>query len=102
MKKEIKNATAIYTGGGIYIYYGQLLDGNYFRACDDWDFIEICNSDTSVEEADYNEFYEEHSICTIAKEEYEVFWNKMLLWIIHNAPDGNYQADELENRMIEK
>ena len=48
--------------GGIYIYYGRLTDGNYFRACDGWDFIEICNEDTSVEEADYNEFYEKYSI----------------------------------------
>jgi len=102
MKKEIANATAIYTGGGIYIYYGQLTDGNYFRACDEWDGIEICNADTSVDEADYYEFYEEHSIETLAKEEYEIFWNEMLLWIIHNAPEGNYQADELEERMIKE
>ena len=101
MKRKIKNATAIYTGGNIYIYYGQLEDGNYFRACDDWDFIEICNSDTSVEAADYYEFYEEHSLGVLAKEDYEVFWNEMLLWIIHNAPEGNYQADELEHRIIE-
>lgn len=100
MKREIKNATAIYTGGNIYIYYGQLKDGNYFRACDDWECIEICDSDTSVEEADYNEFYEEHKFEILVNEEYETFWNEMLLWIIHNAPEGNYQTDELERRMI--
>ena len=102
MKREIKNATAIYTGGGIYIYYGQLTDGNWFRATDDWEGVEICNADTSVEEADYPEFYEEHSIECIGGDEYKTFWNEMLLWIIHNAPEGNYQADELENRMIEE
>ena len=101
MKREIKNATAIYTGGGIYIYYGQLSDGNWFRTCDDWEFIEMCDSDTSVEYADYYEFYEEHSIGTLAGDEYKTFWNEMLLWIIHNAPEGNYQVDELENRLIE-
>jgi len=100
MKREIKNATAIYTGGNIYIYYGQLLDGNWFRATDGEEFIEICDSDTSVEEADYYEFYEEHSIETLTDEEYKKFWNEMLLWIIHNAPEGNYQTDELERRMI--
>lgn len=102
MKKEIKNATAIYTGGGFYIYYGQLEDGTYFRAYDDWDFIEICDFDTSVEEADYYEFYEEHSLGVLVKEDYKTFWNEMLLWIIHNVPEGNYQADELESRMIEE
>ena len=102
MKKEIKHATAIYTGGGLYIYYGQLTDGNYFRAYDEWECIEICNSDTSVEDADYSEFYEEHSVGRLEKEEYKVFWNEMLLWIINNKPKGNYQACDLENRMIKE
>lgn len=97
---KIKNATAIYTGGGIYIYYGQLENGLYFRACDDWDFIEICDSDTSVEDAGYYEFYEKHSKGTIAGIEYENFWDDMILWIMHNAPKGNYSIDELEMRMI--
>lgn len=101
MKYEIKNATAIYTGGNIYIYYGELTDGSWFRACDGEEFITICNADTSTEEADYYEFYEEHSVETLTKEEYETFWNKMLLWVIHNAPDGNYNTYELEKRMIE-
>ena len=100
MKREIKNATAIYTGGGLYIFYGQLTDGNWFRAYDEWECIEICDSDTSVEEADYNEFYEEHTIETMVNDEYKTFWNEMLLWIIHNAPEGNYQVDDLERRMI--
>lgn len=100
MKRKIKNATAIYTGGNIYIYYGQLSDGNWFRACDEWECIEICDSDTGVEEADYNEFYEEHKFETLVNEEYETFWNEMLLWIIHNAPEGNYQAGDLEKRML--
>ena len=97
---KIKKATAIYTGGGVYIYHGQLEDGNYFRTCDGWDFIEICNSDTSVEEADYSEFYEKHSIDTIAGKEFINSWNEMLLWIIHNQPDGNYASYELERRTI--
>lgn len=102
MKTQIKNATAIYTGGGVYIYYGQLTDGNWFRACDDWEGIEICDSDTSVEEADYNEFYEEHTLKILDGNEYKTFWNEMLLWIIHNIPEGNYQVDDLENRMIKE
>lgn len=102
MKREIVEATAIYTGGNIYIYYGRLSDGNYFKACDDFDFIEICDSDTSIEEADYQEFYEKHSVETLTKEEYKMFWNEMLLWILHNAPKGNYVFSELEERLIEK
>ena len=98
--REIKNATAIYTGGGLYIYYGKLSDGNWFRAYDEWECIEICNADTSSEDADYNEFYEEHGIETLVKDDYKTFWNKMLRWIIDNKPKGNYQSYELERRMI--
>ena len=99
-KTTIKNANACYTGGNIYIYYGQLEDGTFFRACDDWECIEICDADTSTEEADYCEFYEEHTIKSLGGKEYETFWNDMLLWIIHNAPDGNYSAHELEKRIL--
>ena len=102
MKTQIVNATADYTGGNIYIYYGQLSDGNWFRATDGEEFIEICDSDTSVDAANYCEFYKEHSIETLIGDEYESFWNEMLLWIIHNAPEGNYIPDELEKRIIEE
>ena len=98
--ENITTATAIYTGGGIYIYYGKLTDGNYFRACDDWKWIEICNSDTSTEEADYYEFYEEHSIDCLTGKEYEEFWNRMLKKIIEERPVGNYQEYELEKRLL--
>ena len=98
----IKYATAQYTGGGIYIYYGQLEDGKFFRACDDWEWIEICNTDTSMDAADYCEFYEEHRVNTLFDNQYETFWNEMLLWIIHNVPKGNYCVDELKNRIIKK
>lgn len=98
---EIKNATAQYTGGGIYIYYGQLEDGNYFRACDGDDFIEICNTDTSTDEADYSEFYEKHRIETLTGYEYQYFWNEMLYWIINYGAEGNYSITELNTRVIE-
>jgi hypothetical protein len=32
--------------------------------------------------------------------DYETFWNEMLLWIVHNEPEGNYQKYELEKRII--
>lgn len=97
---DIKNANACYTGGGIYIYYGQLENGLYFRACDEWEEIEICNADTRTEEADYYEFYQEHSVKTLVGDLYEKFWNDMLNWILSNNPSGNYSEFELEERII--
>jgi hypothetical protein len=99
-ENTIKTATAIYTGGGIYIYYGQLNNGLYFRACDDFDFISLCDADTSTEEADYCEFYEEHEKASITGSTFEESWNAVLLWIIHNEPDGNYWVSDLEGRLL--
>ena len=53
-----------------------------------------------MDAADYYEFYEEHRVNTLTDNQYKTFWNEMLLWIIHNAPNGNYSVDELESRMI--
>lgn len=97
----IKNATAIYTGGGIYIYYGQLEDGSYFRACDEWDSISICNADTSTDEAEYAEFYNEHETESISGYDFAEHFNNIIHWILNNKPDGNYQAHELEERLLQ-
>ena len=102
MKRQIITANAQYTGGNIYIYYGRLSDGNFFRTCDECDFIEIVNSDASVEEADYSEFYEKHRVETLINDEYKMFWNSMLNKIIEEKPSGNYSAEELKRRFILK
>lgn len=96
----IVSATAEYTGGGMYIYHGKLSDGNYFRTCDDWESIEITNSDASVEAADYQEFYDEHIVETVIGEDYKTFWNTMLNKIIIEKPKGNYDVRELEDRLF--
>lgn len=103
MKKDkikILSAEAVYTGGGIYIYYGKLSDGTFFRACDDLEWIEICNADTSIEDADYEEFYDEHRVKTLDGKQYEKFWNLMLKKIIREDRGGNYAVDELEARIL--
>lgn len=97
---EIKRANAVYTGGGIYIYYGELTNGLYFRTGDEDLYISICDSDTSVDDADYAEFYEEHEIDNIQGYDFEYFFNNMLKWIINNTPDGDYIEDDLEERMF--
>lgn len=99
---EIKSATAEYTGGGIYVYYGQFNDGTWFKSSDCWESVEICNADTSTEESDYCEFYETHLIESIEGEAYKELFNKIIQWIIDNAPQGNYQAYELEGRLLQE
>ena len=104
MKHRIKTATAVYTGGGIYIYYGQLESGLYFRTADEYWGIDICNADTEADEADYSEFYEVHLVEEIPaeSEEFKLLWNAMLSHILDGgAAHGkwsNYSPDELKRR----
>jgi hypothetical protein len=101
---KIKTATAAYTGGGIYIYYGQLKSGLFFRACDEMEVIYICNADTESEEADYAEFYNAHTVEEINGDGFKTFWNQMLLHIISGGANhgewANYSKSELESRII--
>lgn len=102
MTYQIETATAIYTGGGIYIYRGKLKNGLYFSSCDTWESIVFCNADTYTDEADFMEFYDQHQVEEITGKEYELFFNKMLKWIIKNEPDGNYISPDLERRIIKQ
>ncbi len=104
MKHTIKTATACYTGGGIYIYYGQLESGLYFRTCDDSETVYICDANTSTEEAEYPEFYEQHTTKELTGETFKEFWNQILLHVINGKPTfdkwSNYQKSDLECRII--
>ena len=103
-KYKIKSATACYTGGGIYIFYGQLESGLFFRAWDECEAAYICDTDTSTEEAEYAEFYEQHAVQEITGEAFEIFWNQILSHIIGGGPAfdkwSNYLKSDLEERMI--
>jgi hypothetical protein len=98
MKYEIEKATAYYTGGGIYIYRGQLTNGLYFSTCDTWESIVLCDADADTEEADYMEFYDVHTVQELTGKAYEKLFNKIIIWITENTPRGNYQPDELNQR----
>jgi len=101
---KIKTATACYTGGGIYIYYGQLESGLYFRAYDEWESVYICDSDTSAEEAEYDEFYEQHTVEELTEDAFKIFWNQILSHVINGGPPydrwHNYLKSDLEERII--
>lgn len=98
-KYTIKTATAEYTGGGIYIYHGELENGLYFRTADEWNSISICNADTSTEDADYSEFYDENQVDELQEENYVMFFNDIITWIENNKPRGNYNLFELRHRL---
>lgn len=104
MEHTIKTATACYTGGGLYIYYGRLESGLYFRTWDECEAVYICDADTSTEEAEYSEFYEQHTAEELAGEEYKAFFNKMLSHVLNGGRAfdkwSNYQKSDLQARII--
>ena len=103
-KYKIKTATACYTGGGLYIYYGQLENGLYFQAWDECEAVYICDTNTGTEEAQFLEFYERHTVEELSGKAFKTFWNQMLHFIINGGPsyDGyhNYSKSDLERRIL--
>jgi len=58
----IKEAFAVYTGGGIWLFYGKLSDGNWFLT-DDYGATRILNADPSdLDESTYEEWQQEHLV----------------------------------------
>ena len=68
-------------GGGIYIYTGQLDDGNYFMAFDECDryvlFLDI-DPNEYWDDNGFIEWQEEHKTGEITGEEAKTFWKTML------------------------
>ena len=56
----IKSANAVYTGGGIWVFYGELEDGNFFLTDNDG-YVALVDSDPSdFDESLYYDWQEEH------------------------------------------
>ena len=94
---KIKSAIADYTGGGIYVYFGQLTDGRCFLTDDDSEEdVLILNADVNenYDDAFYSDWQEAHTIG-----HGEITYEEIIKWIITNQPEGNYQTGELENRL---
>ena len=104
MDKIIK-ATATYTGGGIYIYTGQLENGDYFMTNDDlisyMAYVEFFNADPYEEFEDAcNEIWQsEHHIGEYSDRKAYEFTKEILNWIIQQRPEGNYSVNEIESRL---
>ena len=103
---RIKDVTPIYTGGNIYIYWGEFADGTFFIAdTPDWD-LRIVDADPRLTknafgewEADYSDWQENHLIKDIPDHDTQSFYNNMFQWILDNHPEGNYSEGDMEDLM---
>ena len=103
-KYRIKSATACYTGGGIYSYYGKLESGYFWKTFDEWESVIICTQDTSTEESDFLEWQERYTVEELTGDDFKAFWNAMIAHILKGGKAygiwSNYQATDLERRII--
>lgn len=93
---KVKTANACYTGGSIYVFYGELENGNYFMFDSFYEFIEVFDTEIDLEESFYSEWMDEHRVTTLTGEEAFKLCEAALNWIISNRPDGNYSVEDIE------
>lgn len=105
-KMRIKRATAIYSGGGIYLYYAELKDGNWIMGDDDG--LLIVNKSPFTSERDYEdscycEWQEKHLVKYINNEDLPAVRSEIIDTIFTGKTIGyedNYSMSELEVRRV--
>lgn len=108
-KSEFISVEPCYTGGGVYIFTGQLADGNYFMADTSFFDVRIVNEDpdapthmdydgtVSERNIDSVEWQEEHLVEDLNPTETVAFFRQMLKWVQENEPNGNYNMGDMED-----
>ena len=85
---KIKTLEAVYTGGGIWIFWGELEDGHYFlTAHEGWTVI-LTESPEDFDESLYEEWQEAHKVKDLADEELISFQKELLEKIEKNDYNG--------------
>lgn len=97
---KIKTLEAVYTGGGIWIFYGELEDGHYFlTAHEGWTVI-LTESPEDFDESLYEEWQEAHKVKDLENEELIAFQKELLGRIEKDDYKGalmdDYEIDNLK------
>lgn len=94
----ISSAIAVYTGGGIYIYYGEIADQLYFLADDESDEVLLLDADPAedLDEAGMPNWQKVHTVGQV-----DDLKASILAYIIENQPKGNYLISDMETRLNE-
>lgn len=98
---KIYSATATCSGGGIYIYTGQLDNGDFFMSNDDFmEYVEFYDADPyeELDEACGEIWQHTHALGGYSGQKAIDFMKSALNWIIQERPEGNYSVSEIESR----
>ena len=106
MKSKIRRVDANYTGGGIYVYSGELENGTFFLFSDDWGAFEhVLFLDTdpdSTEDSEFFEWQEEHKVGELSGSNAKTFAKtaiKKAIKALKNGESMNASQYELEKRL---
>lgn len=84
MKHNFKKIESVYTGGGIWLFHGELKNGRYFLV-DDMGDVVILNTDPSDFDVSlYYEWQQEHMVKELEKKERWNFCLTMLKLLMKN------------------
>ena len=97
---EIKNVNAVYTGGNIWLFYGQLEDGNYFLTDDFGATLILDTNPSNLDESTYQEWQDEHLVRELEGEEREQFCSEMLN-ILKSYPYGSEEKGGITDSEID-
>ena len=99
----VVEATADYTGGGIYVFMGRLENGTYFLFDSEWMEAAFVDANPYKEEDAFTaEWQEEHYVENPFKteEENKFFCNSVIDWILEYGTNGNYSKAEIAERKL--
>ena len=104
---KVVAAEASYTGGGIYVFLGELSDGTYFIADYPYFDLRIVNEDPrptywddfNEDGASYVPWQEAHLIKDVPNDTTKKFFKDMFKWILKNDPEGNYNSGDIEDML---
>lgn len=60
--EKLKSVTAVYTGGNIWLFYGELANGEYFFTDDEGDVLILNESPANLDESLFVEWQDAHKV----------------------------------------
>lgn len=98
-KYHAKEAYAVYTGGGIWIFHGTVKEGNRFFLTDDYGFTLILDADPSdFDESLYEDWQQEHLIEELTGNSRQSFCKSLIKALLPTDTEhrGGITDEELE------
>ena len=95
---RIKKVQAVYTGGGIWIFYGELTGGLYFLTGEYGDTLFLNESPADFDVSLYPDWQEKHTVKILSGETRIRFCLNMLKWL--SKPERDKERGGITDREI--